>query len=65
MKPHSYLLVRHPTVLDRLRSEIRSFASHEDNLTRAQILKMSYLKCVFNESWRPIIQILRLVTDRL
>lgn len=47
-----YLLVRHPTVLDRLRSEIRSFASHEDDLTRAQILKMPYLKCVFNETLR-------------
>ena len=51
MKPPSYLLVRHPAVLDRLRNEIRLVASHDEGLTRAQILKMPYLKCVLNESW--------------
>lgn len=50
MKSPSYLLVRHPAVLDRLRNEIRSVASDEEGLTRAQILKMPYLKCVLNES---------------
>lgn len=58
MKSHSYLLVRHPAVLDRLRNEIRLVASHEEGLTRAEILKMPYLKCILNESWQPLFQIL-------
>ncbi|MCJ1462095.1 hypothetical protein MMC07_000695 [Pseudocyphellaria aurata] len=50
--PQSYLLVRHPAVLDRLRTEIQSITSLEDDLTRAQIVKMPYLKCVLNETLR-------------
>lgn len=47
---HSYLLVRHPASLERLRQEIRSINTDGQDLTRAQINKMAYLKCVLNES---------------
>jgi len=46
----SYLLVRHPSTLKRLRQEIHSIADNGQGVTRAQINKMPYLKCVLNES---------------
>lgn len=49
-KPRSYLLVRHPTVLDRLRFEIKSIVGNDPDLTRAQVFQMPYLKCILNES---------------
>ncbi|KAG0649621.1 Cytochrome P450 [Hyphodiscus hymeniophilus] len=47
-----YLLVRHPAALERLRQEIRSTVEIGQPLTRGQINKMSYLKCIFNETNR-------------
>ncbi|KAI9759874.1 MAG: hypothetical protein M1840_003076, partial [Geoglossum simile] len=38
-----YLLVRHPLVLERLREEISSVVGTEQDLTRAQMYKMTYL----------------------
>lgn len=49
-KSASFLLVRHPLVLDRLRAEIRSVVGDNREFTRTDIQKMSYLKCVLNES---------------
>jgi hypothetical protein len=46
----SYLLVRHPAALERLREEIRSTVETGQPLTRGQINRMAYLKCVLNES---------------
>lgn len=50
---HSFLLVRHPKVLERLRSEIKSTVSKGEKLTRLHIQQMSYLKNVLNESKSP------------
>ncbi|KUJ13716.1 cytochrome P450 [Mollisia scopiformis] len=52
-----YLLVRHPTSLERLQQEIHSIATNGQNVTRAQIAKMPYLKCVLNETNRLYTQI--------
>jgi len=52
-----YLLVRHPATLERLRQEIHSSTINEKGITRAQINKMSYLKCVLNETNRLYTQI--------
>ncbi|OCK99714.1 cytochrome P450 [Cenococcum geophilum 1.58] len=52
-----YLLVRHPVTLERLRQEIRSITINGQDLTRAQINKMFYLKCVLNETNRLYTQI--------
>jgi len=46
----SFLLVRHPAALERLRSEISSVIGDDKETTRAHIQKLSYLKCVLNES---------------
>lgn len=46
----SFLLVRHTPALDRLRDEIHSVLGEEPELTRTHVQKMSYLKCVLNES---------------
>lgn len=55
MKCHSYLLVRHPAVLERLHQEIGSTVHNVDDLTRAQINKLSYLRCVLNESGKACV----------
>ena len=47
---NSFLLVRHPKVLNRLRWEIHSTMPEEGGLNRTTIQKMSYLRCVLNES---------------
>ncbi|KAL5344729.1 hypothetical protein ACLOAV_010421 [Pseudogymnoascus australis] len=47
-----YLLVRHPAALERIRQEISSTTKIEQPLTRAQINRMAYLKCVLNETNR-------------
>ncbi|MCJ1411557.1 hypothetical protein MMC19_005647 [Ptychographa xylographoides] len=47
-----FLLVRHPLVLCRLRKEINDVMGHEQNLNRANIQKLHYLKCVLNETSR-------------
>ncbi|KAL8805272.1 MAG: hypothetical protein Q9182_002040 [Xanthomendoza sp. 2 TL-2023] len=47
-----FLLVRHTPVLERLKEEIRSVADTGDDITRAQIQKMGYLKCILNETLR-------------
>ncbi|KAL4943874.1 hypothetical protein BDV06DRAFT_210718 [Aspergillus oleicola] len=52
-----YLLVRHPAALERLRQEIASFAPSKEELTRAQINKMTYLRYVLNETNRLYTQI--------
>ncbi|KAL9066240.1 MAG: hypothetical protein Q9161_007697 [Pseudevernia consocians] len=47
-----FLLVRHTSALDRLRDEIRSVMGDDEELTRTHVQKMSYLKCVLNETLR-------------
>ena len=51
----SFLLVRHPPVLARLRGEISTVVGDEGELHRAHIQKLHYLKCVLNESTTPSI----------
>jgi hypothetical protein len=46
----SYLLVRHPQVLDKLRSEISSVITGTDSITRTDLKKMTYLTNVLKES---------------
>lgn len=50
----SYQLVRHPAALERLREEVISFTKNGTKLTRSDIAKMNYLKCVLNESERSV-----------
>ncbi|KAH6672294.1 cytochrome P450 [Halenospora varia] len=52
-----YLLVRNPASLQRLRQEIFSVANKGEDLTRAQISKMTWLKCILNETNRLYTQI--------
>ncbi|THV52151.1 hypothetical protein BGAL_0087g00100 [Botrytis galanthina] len=52
-----YNLVRHPSTLKRLREEIDFGTSKDTPLSRAQIAKMSFLKCVLNETSRLHTQI--------
>ncbi|CAO1605215.1 hypothetical protein XANCAGTX0491_008738 [Xanthoria calcicola] len=47
-----FLLVRHPHVLGRLKEEIASVVDSDVNITRTHIQKMSYLKCILNETLR-------------
>lgn len=47
-----FLLVRHPNVLEKLRTEINCHCSDPASLTRADIRKMSYLQSVLNETLR-------------
>ncbi|KAF2817453.1 putative cytochrome P450 alkane hydroxylase [Mytilinidion resinicola] len=47
-----FLLVRHPLVLDRLRREIAAIVPETEPFTRSHIAKISYLKCVLNETLR-------------
>jgi cytochrome P450 len=54
METYSYLLVRHPAVLERLRQDIESVVQNGQDLARAHIHKMSYLRYVLNESQEPI-----------
>lgn len=49
---YSFLLVRHPEVLNRLRKEIAAVLQDGEQITRAHIAKITYLKSVMNES-RP------------
>jgi hypothetical protein len=46
----SFLLVRHPVVLAKLRSEISSVIPEGQQVTRAHIAKVPFLRCVINES---------------
>ncbi|KAL9601248.1 MAG: hypothetical protein Q9219_002653 [cf. Caloplaca sp. 3 TL-2023] len=48
----SFLLVRHPHALKRLKQEINTVLPHGDRLTRPSLQKMSYLRCVLNETLR-------------
>lgn len=47
---HSYLLVRHPDVMSRLRSEITSVLGGNDSVTRADLKQLGYLTNVLKES---------------
>ncbi|KAJ5517892.1 Cytochrome P450 E-class CYP52 [Penicillium expansum] len=47
-----FLLVRHPETLAKLRSEIQDVTGGSHELSRAKISKMTYLRCVINESQR-------------
>jgi cytochrome P450 len=48
-----FLLVRHPDVLQRLREEISVVLPDPNHtITRAHLAKMSFLKCVLNETLR-------------
>ena len=46
----SRLLVRHPDVLKRLRDEVRSISGEDAAISKAQVQKMTYLRCVIDES---------------
>ncbi|KAL8725229.1 MAG: hypothetical protein Q9181_006492 [Wetmoreana brouardii] len=48
----SFLLVRHPKVLSRLRDEVRSVVGTNSAISRELVQKMGYLKCVLNETLR-------------
>ena len=47
-----FLLLRHPNVLEKLRTEINYHCSDIASLTRADLRKMSYLQNVLNETLR-------------
>ena len=47
-----FLLVRHPRVLEKLRTEINCHCSDPASLTRADLRRMSYLQNVLNETLR-------------
>ncbi|KAL8964355.1 MAG: hypothetical protein Q9183_004510, partial [Haloplaca sp. 2 TL-2023] len=44
-----FLIVRHPSVLERLREDIQANVGGNTEITRDDIRKMGYLKCVLNE----------------
>ena len=46
----SFLLVRHRPILERLQREIRAIVGDQERLTRVQVSKLPYLRCVLNES---------------
>ena len=47
-----FLLVRHPHVLQRLQKEVHEILGEEGVLDRRHIQKMSWLRCVINETHR-------------
>ncbi|KAL8825522.1 MAG: hypothetical protein Q9170_007757 [Blastenia crenularia] len=47
-----FLLVRHPPVLERLRREISTILPNGERLARTQLQKLSYLRCILNETLR-------------
>lgn len=47
-----FLLVRHTPALDRLRDEIQSVMGEDQELDRTHVQKMSYLRCILNETLR-------------
>ncbi|KAL8951544.1 MAG: hypothetical protein Q9222_002482 [Ikaeria aurantiellina] len=47
-----YLLVRHPTVLDKLRMVISEVVDDDHQISRSAIQHMTYLRCVINETLR-------------
>ena len=47
-----FLLVRHPHVLNRLREEVREILGESGTLDRGHIQKMSWLRCIINETHR-------------
>ena len=48
----SFLLLRHPHVLARLRREISDTLGEDVALSRSHIQKLQWLKCILNESER-------------
>ena len=46
----SFLLIRNPDVLCRLRQEIQDIFKSEEELTRTHVQRMTYLGWVLNES---------------
>ncbi|KAI4289160.1 MAG: hypothetical protein L6R35_001568 [Caloplaca aegaea] len=48
----SFLLIRHPDVLSRLRSEIQSVIGTDTDVTRPHIQKIGFLRCILNETLR-------------
>lgn len=50
IKYHSYLLVRHPDVMRKLRLEIDSALTGKDSVTRADLKQIDYLTNVLKES---------------
>lgn len=46
----SFLLVRHPNVMDKLRSEIACIFDSRVEITRSDLRKMNYLQNVIKES---------------
>ncbi|KAE8440750.1 hypothetical protein EG329_006609 [Mollisiaceae sp. DMI_Dod_QoI] len=47
-----YLLVRHDSVMERLRAEVKEIVGNSSDFSREQIMKMRYLACVVKESLR-------------
>ncbi|KAI4144861.1 MAG: hypothetical protein LQ341_002538 [Variospora aurantia] len=47
-----FLLIRHPDVLSRLRSEIQSVIGTDTDVTRPHIQKIGFLRCILNETLR-------------
>lgn len=46
----SFLLVRHPRVMEKLRSEISNLPAQEGEITRADLRNLSYLQNILKES---------------
>lgn len=61
----SFLLVRHPRVLDRLRQEIESTLPKGERLTRAHLQRMTYLRSILNESRQSIGWLVQLALTRI
>ena len=55
---NSFLLVRHPAVLRRLREEIADIMQGDSTSTRAHVQKLHYLRCVLNESMQGLLNLL-------
>ena len=47
---HSFLLVRHPNVLEKLRAEINATSARSTHITRNELCGMKYLQNVLKES---------------
>ena len=46
----SFLLVRHPNVIEKLRADVARFESKGDKITRTDLRNMPYLQKVMQES---------------
>lgn len=51
----SFLLVRHPKVLDKLREEIKSSLGEKSDFNRDDLRRLPYLQNVLKESKKPLV----------